>query len=214
MQNNQVFDLIMSRLGERTSPSLRAKVVLELNKRIEQLERSALVPWFLETRMELQTIALQDYVAIPSTFLREVEGGRFRMKNSEGSWVELKKKNLEFIDNYENCDPAFPEVYAISGKRFYFGYTPDSVYDIRVQVFQKSTAVADTSDEVTNDWLLEYFNYITFSTLDVIARHHVQSNELITRIKPDLDKAADDFWRDVEGRENANLEHLVGEDED
>lgn len=217
MTNAEAITLMMSRLGERTAVSLRSRVVTELNEKIKELERADIIPWFLETRLDLVTIANQNYIDIPSSsnFLREVEDGRFRMQNSEGKWFKLAKRTLQEIeDGYENCDAAFPKLYSLNGKRFYFGYTPDAVYNIRVQAYVRSGAVADNGNPVTNDWLLEYFNFTTLSTLDVVARLHVQSNEVLTRLEQPLRVATDRFWRDVEARENANLEHLVNDSED
>lgn len=216
MTNAEVIDLMMKRLGDRRATVLRAQVLKELNAKIFQLEQGDTLPGFLiEDMTSLVTVADQDYIAVPTGFIREVEEGEFEMQNSEGSWFELKKIARDKQRRYfRELGTGFPETYALFGNRFYFGYTPDAVYSIRTQLYMHTSPIVDNQDEVTNPWLVQFLNFTTFSALMVIAATHVHSNELIQRFTPEYQVAKDTYWRFIEAQENTNLEQLMGDVED
>jgi hypothetical protein len=218
MLNSEVLDLMMARLGDRRAPLLRARLLIELNQKIRELEKGAVIPWFLETRYEGVTVIDQDSITVPTNFLREVEDGRFRVQNIGGAWKPLKKIPLERLERLAegwDCEEQIPPensiplVYSLNGNRFYFAPTPDAVYPLRVQIYTRSTAIADTAVEVTNSWLLEYFNYTTLSALSIVANLHAQSMEVAQKIDKELKLAADSFWRDVEARQHVNMDYLL-----
>lgn len=210
MINSEVFDLMMKRLGNRTAPTLRAVCVQELNAKIQELEVGPYKPWFLESLATGNLVANQDYVTVPDDFLMEVEEGRMRVQNSEGCWKKIGKGTMEQLEDcFLNDTAAFPKGYALYGDRFYFGPGPAAAYAYRVQYFKKTTAVVDNNAAISNKWLVEFLNYTTLAALDVVARLHVQSDEVTRRIADDLKIAFDGFWRAVEARKHMNMDYLL-----
>ncbi len=216
MLNSEVLDMMMKRLAGRTATVLRAQVLKELNTKIFELEQGAVLPGFLISDVESElTVANQEWIDVPTGFIREVEEGFFEIRNSEGAWLELKKVARDKQRKYfRKFGAAFPETYALFGNRFYFGYTPDAAYSLRFQCYLHTSEIADNNAEVTNPWLIEHFNFTVFSTLMVVASTIVQSDEMVRRFQPEFSKAADIYWRHIEATENTNLEQLMGDEED
>lgn len=214
MQNAEFITNIMQRLGNRRSPELRANVVIELNEKIRQLDQGLSPPWFLETYSTGTTTAGVNYVNVPDGFVREVEEGRFKVQNSEGQWIPLFKMQIERLeDETENATSAFPEGYALFGSRFYLGPTPDAVYAYKIPCIIRTSPIVDNTQEATNPWILNFFNYISLETVDIVARTHIQSSEIPGKIADQLSQARVDFWRIVEARKHVNMDYLLDNEE-
>lgn len=212
--NAEVITNMMDRLGSRSALVLRGKVLYELNEKIRQYDSAALLPWFNESRITGNFVAAQDYIAVPSNFVREVEEGEFKVKTLDGVWKKIFKVSLEKLEaETENAIPAFPEGYAIYGDRFYFGPIPDAAYEYKFPVYIRTNVILDNNSAVTNPWLLEFYNLMTFETLDIVARVHVQSDELANKFRQPLAEARDSFVRTVEARKHANMDYLLTDSE-
>jgi hypothetical protein len=210
MTNKELIDLMMARLGGRTAPALRSRLVIELNEKIRQLETGSILPWFMEDKFVGDTVANQDYVDLPADFVREVEEGRFKIKNTENKWGRLIKASYEDLeDETENYDAALPEGYALFGDKIYFGPVPDLAYSFKLPYFKRTGEVIDNTSAVTNSWLLEFHHYVTLATLKVVASMHIQSAEIMQKIDPELQTAYDIFWRTIEARKHTNMEYLL-----
>lgn len=207
--NAENLTLAMLRLGSRSSTQLRAQLLLELNKTIRELERGPTRPWFMESRLEGSLTANQDYIALPATFLDELEEGVFRLYNTEcEKWKPLYKKDYDQVQyKSENCDAAFPEYYALHGERMYFAATPDAAYNYRWEAYVRTDAVVDNASETTNKWLIEYYDLVTLMALDKVARLHIRASQVVADIAAPLAKAQDDFWRSVEARQQINRDY-------
>lgn len=207
--NAENITLMMGRLGGRSSPPLRLIVLAELNKQIRELERGATRPWFMESRLDGNLTANQDYIAIPATFLDEIEEGTFRLYNTQClKWIPLRKLDYDQLQyKSENCAAAFPEYYAMKGDRVYFGATPDAGYAYRWEAFVRSTPVIDNAVESSNPWLLEFFDLVSLITIDRVARLHIRSAEIIDAVRQPLADARDAFWRNVEARQQSNRDY-------
>jgi len=207
--NSENIDLMMRRLGSRSSPTVRTQVVIELNKTIRELERGPTKPWFMETRLEGELTAEQDYIALPASFLQEVEEGAFRILIPDyGKWLALEKKDYDQIRyRSENWDPQCPTAYALYGKRIYFSPTPDLAYAYRWEVLARTEAVVDNTAETTNDWLLEFYDLVSLITIDKVARFHIRATDIARDIAQPLDQARDHFWRECEARQQINRDY-------
>jgi hypothetical protein len=207
--NAEHLNLAMQRLGSRSSPTLRAWMLQEMNRAIMELERGATKPWFMEGRLEGTVTANQDYMEIPATFLEEVERGNFRMYNTAClKWVPLVKKDYDWIQNKsENCEAAFPCYYALRGTRIYFAAKPDAAYEYRWEAMIRAGTFADTSIEATNPWLMEFPDLISLIAADKVLRLHVKAFDMADALKPALDQARDSFWREVEHRQEVNRDY-------
>lgn len=214
MKNSEVFDSMMSRLGNRQAPLLRTQCILELNQKIRQLESAPQLPWFMASRVSGILDSTQDFIPVPTDFVREVEDGRFKVQNSQGKWKNLVKVQIEKLeDETENADPTLPEGYSLFGGNFYFGPRPDQNYNYKIQVYSRTPVVSDNASDISNPWLIEFFNYTTLSALSIVASLHVKSSEIVQAISPELNIAADGFWKAVEAREHANMDYLIGDSE-
>lgn len=214
MTNAEMLSLMMGRLGSRTAPALRANVLKELNEKIKELEVGPIKPWFMEDLASGSTVAGQNYINLPTDFLQEVDEGRVRLQNLEGVWFPLGKGTMEQLeDEFLNDEAAFPQGYALQGTRMYLGPAPDDVYAYRFQYFKKSTTILDNNTEVSNPWLVEFFNFTTLAALSTVARLHVQSMDIVTKLDAELKTAFDGFWRAVEARKHTNMDYMLGDEE-
>lgn len=217
MTNTQALDLIMKRLGGRTSTDTRATLLLELNNKIAELERGPLKPWFLETEQTQATtpfVVGQNYIALPSDFLMEIEDADFRVQNGDGDYVSLVKVPYRrLMQETENADSGAVEGYALFGERIYLGPAPDVAYNYKFPYLAKTTAVVDDSNAITNKWLLEFFNYITLEAAFVMASEHVQSVELMNKLSAPLAAAQRAFRQEVEARIHTNMTYLLNDSE-
>jgi hypothetical protein len=171
-------------------------------------------PWFLEEIAEGALVTDQGYLTLPADFLEETEEGTFEVENSEGAWTELKKVSKEKLrEETANEDPALPEGYAIWGNRFLLGPTPDSTYAYRFDYFSRTEAVLDNASAVTNEWLLEFFNYTTMATLIVVAGQHIQSDAMVVKFKAEQSRNYDQFLKAVTSRQVAGRTYLLTDEE-
>jgi len=214
MTNAEVLDLMMGRLGGRQAPLMRAKVLMELNNSIRELERGDIKPWFLEAVEEAAMVIAQGYVLVPENFLIEVEDGTFEVENSEGDWTELTKVTREKLrEETANEDDAIPEGYAIWGNRFLLGPAPDLAYNYRFDYYARTIPLVDSNAALTNSWLLEFFNYTTTEALIIVAGQHIQSSEMVMKLKAEQSKNRDQFLKEVVQREMARRTLLLTDEE-
>ena len=213
MINSQILDRIMQRLT-RTAPTTRAIVLLELNEKIRELERGPVKPWFMEKSVSGVLTSLQNTLALPSDFLEEYEEGAFRIQDLQGAWSAPIKVPIERLEHETDAlDPALPEGYSLFGEVFYLGPAPASAYPYKLKYYGRTTAIVDDGATTTNQWALEFFNYLTLVVAHLVANTHLQSMEIVTKIEPELAIAHSHFWRAVESRKHANADYLVGDSE-
>lgn len=214
MTNQEIFNLVMARLGGRTSLALRAAALTEMNVKIAELEQGALRPWFLETELIYNT-AINSATGIPSNFLSEVEDGFLRMYNpSLGTLVKIPKTSYSnLLDKTMNAGLGFPERYAIFGEAIYYGPMPDAVYAVLFPYLKKSDAVGDDLAAVSNPWLVRFPTYIILETAMNLASFHIQSPELIQKLTGPLSIARDAYIRAVQAHENVNMRYLAEDEE-
>jgi hypothetical protein len=217
MKNSEVLDHMLVRFGDRKSPSLRSNLLIELNEKLRQLDQSELIPWFNEKRWETNLVATQPYLDLPSDFIREVEEGKFKIRNTNVSpnlWTPLVKVSLEKLEEEtENFDPALPAGYALFGKRVYFGPTPDQAYAIKLPYYGRSGSILDDAAEVTNEWLINFYNFITLDTIDLVARTKVRDEKLVNLIGNELVQAHEHMSRAIEARQHVNMDYLLTDEE-
>jgi hypothetical protein len=113
----------------------------------------------------------------------------------------------------DGTENAMPEGYAILGDHLYFGPTPDQAYAYKLPYYKHTVPIVDDNAEVSNKWLIDFFNYTTLATLHFFALTHLQGTEIAQKIRPELDYAFDGFARAVESRKHANMDYLLGDQE-
>ncbi len=214
MTNQEHLNLMLGRLGGRSSATMRNIVLMELNNMIRELERGDVKPWFLEEIAEGTTTASQDYIELPENFLEEVEDSVVELQNSEGVWTELTKVSRgKLKEETANELPAIPEGYAIWGSRFLLGPTPDAEYNYRFPYYGRTEEVEDNTAEATNPWLIEFFNYVACETLIIVAGQHLQSSEVLQKISAGRSRLYDQFLKAVTQRDIARRTLLLTDEE-
>jgi len=223
MQNSAMLANIMQRFGNRRSLALRETVLYELNRKIEQREQGDILPWFMEaywrntSTPSAVTVAGQNFIELPPNFIREIEEGVFKVLNTNVSptkWFAMNKVSLEDLEAAtESSDPQLPVAYAIFGTQFIFGPTPNAVYQLKLPYSARSLPISDNNDEATNPWIINFYNFITLDTIDLVARTHTKDPQMVQQIGPELQEATDLFWRAVEARQHVNRDYLLDNSE-
>jgi hypothetical protein len=213
MTNKEMFDLIMQRFGNRSSTTLRATVVKELNEKIRQHEQGDILPWFMEDIWITSTAANVDYLDLPSDYIRDDDEGYPEFSFTSGYKRAVKDGYNNLRATYANATAAVPEGFAIYGEKVYLGPTPDASYTFRLPYFKRTGEVADTTSTITNKWLLNFFNFITLSTIDLVARTHTRDQKLIDMVSVPLKDAYGLMWKAIEGRLHAGREYLLDNEE-
>lgn len=150
---------IQQTLGFRTDKT--TEIISALQEAQVILERSAVLPWFLQTEVaSISTVNGEERVPIPSDFLREWEEDPLwyfvaGTGGDDDAWTELAKEDLAFLrDAYPGSGK--PIAYALDVKYFRIFPTPDAIYTLKM-VYYKTDTVLSTN--VENQWL-KYFPYL------------------------------------------------------
>lgn len=214
MTNAQMLDLIMKRFGGRSSTTLRAQTLTELNEQIKQKEQGDVCPWFLKDVWTPSTTANIEYIELPADYIRDDDDANPEIRHPDTGWDKLTKVGYNRLRaETANALAQIPEGFSIYGERAYFGPTPDAVYSFRLPYFKRTTPVVDNTSEITNKWLINFFNFITLETVDLVARLHIRDYQLVNTIQSELDQARSQFVRAVEAREHAGQTYLLGDEE-
>ena len=214
MTNKEMFDFIMQRLGNRTSTTTRAAVVKELNEVIRQMELSDVLPWFMEDIWVQNTSANVDYLDLPTDYIRDDDEGNPEIQTTSGYRKCPKDGYNNLRATYANLDAAIPEKFAIYGERVYFGPTPDAAYSFRLPYYKRTGDVVDNTSAITNKWLLNFFNFITLCTINIVARTHTRDDKLVSSTSSPLADARKLMWQGIEARIHAGREYLLDNEED
>lgn len=208
----------MKRLGNRTAPPLRLTVLGELNEKIKQLELGATLPWFLQDVWLGVTVANQDWIDLPTDYLREDDEGISEIQDttvSPAQWrSNFPKVSYNLLrKNTANTLAQLPQAYAVFGEKAYFGPTPNGVYNVRIPYNKRTTPIVDSSDVVTNKWLLNFLNVVTLHTISIVAATHTRDMNLVKSIGPELGLANDLMQRAIEARIHAGRDYLLDDTE-
>lgn len=149
MTRDAAVTLMMGRLGQRVG--LEAQLISELQLAQSRLEGGELMPWFLETSGTINTVANQNWVAVPTGFIRETDDRGTWITGSDGEYSELKKDDYQWLKGaYAGQNPGKPLGYALVGAKLYLFPTPDAIYPIEFWYFSVDTVL---STNIENAWL-------------------------------------------------------------
>lgn len=150
MYRNTAINILARRLGNRTD--LDDAIADEMILAQEQLENhwpSDTLPWFLaSSTSSLVTVAGTEIVAVPSGFLRELEGGGLYLQDGD-TWQRLCKFEMDSVWS-TTTEQGTPDRYALFGSNFYLYPIPDAAYPLRLLYGARATAL---SSDIENAWL-------------------------------------------------------------
>jgi len=158
---------ILKQMGQRQGDTTaRADTIAELYNAQNRLERGQLQPWFLielYTDAAFVTAADSDTVAVPSTFLREVDD---QMGGDVGSlWYFYQEKwNIVYKEEYSiafrkwgNATADKPKRYCLVDEEIMLFPAADDVYELRLLAAFQQTSLdgtyGDGATNVENTWL-------------------------------------------------------------
>ena len=203
--NSAVLDNMLQRLADRKSPELRLRLLFELNRKLDELEMKATLPWFLEDRWVAALSQGAESVALPDDFIREMEGGELKLTFSDGLLVP--KKTTEDMVDLSAVGP--PQYYYLLGETLYFYPVLDRDYTMKLAYYKATEAVVDNAQPVSNLWLKNAYNYTVAATLRSFAMVHLQSDEMAVRFGTEEKVASDLLWKLHEARQHTNADYKI-----
>jgi hypothetical protein len=176
----QILNLLMQRLGNRTEADLRASCVLEMILAQQtKLENGAITPWFLaKDSSGLVTAASQRSVTVPTDFIREFQEMPLYLVDSSGTRQKLLKKSWEeLVDIYGLEATGQPLQYALVGGAFQMFPLPLQVYSLELKYAAKQGDVADDAGS-ENTWCKWAPDLVIAVTGEVVAAQYLQNMEM------------------------------------
>ena len=207
--NTVLLDQMMSRLGQRKSQRLRADLIAEVNQAVQELERKPFIPWFLEQALPLAFASGTASVAIPN-FIREVEETRpYYVQESQITYLA---KTLRGTLYAHETALTSPQIYTLTGDtNMEIRPVPTKDYTINILVYAKSNdAIADNTNEASNPWLLNAFDYLAETALERTARFHMRDMKAADEHGKAAARMLNDLYAFHESRVHTNQDYYVG----
>ena len=212
MLRDDALTLLEGRLGNRTN--MRATLILEMRQAQETaLERNGIFyPWFLETGIITigTTTAAVETLALPSNWLAEIEEQSMWIFDSGADvpYVELRKGAYDVALQRFTTDDQ-PQRYSLNKNNLLLKPTPDKGYVIQTRYF----AVDDVlSTNIENDWLKYASDWLIAETGIIIARDHIQNDQMAQRFIAAATRARDRVFIENEARQHVGRVYGMGED--
>lgn len=213
MLRDTALTLLEGRLGNRTN--MRATIILEMQQaQSTVLERNGIFyPWFLETET-LTTIGTTtvdvEELALPSDWLGEIEEQSMWIFDSGADvpFVELKKGAYDVaLQRFTTTDQ--PQRYSLNKNNILFKPTPDKGYIIKTRYFATDQVL---SSDIENDWLKYASDWLIAETGIIIARDHIQNDQMAQRFIQAATRARDRVFIENESRQHTGRVYSMGED--
>ena len=214
MTGQEVVDLLQYRLGNRSD--LATVALLEMKLAQTKLEGMPTKPWFLEQSYTtaLATVANQEYIDLPATFLMEKDEGGLWYKDTAittpDQWVEISKDGYAVMKAYYKDEVAGkPTKYDFLGSQVFFRPIPDAAYDLRlVGMFQDAVITLGAA----NQWLTYAPDTIIAMAGEVLASRHIQDYALAKEFNKDFTIAYRRMVVDHESRLHTNRSYSMGDE--
>lgn len=204
--NADLISRALMHLGNRTS--YRSTVLSCFKGWVKKQERGALLPWFLEKETSgLETVAAQDYIALPDDYLRHLDEGVVLVEDSSG--VEHKVVKTPSLDRLlVDTREGMPEAYYLFAGRIYLRPIPDAIYPFRFFYYRKSV-VLDDSDTETTDWALEAEDAVIFGGAAIFASTVMMNQKLTAALEKQENMAMTNLWIANEARIHTGQEYGI-----
>ena len=215
MTGQDALTLLMSRLGNRTEPELRATCLSEMKLVQEtRLEQGPIKPWWMTKGLSpaLTMTPGSRVVALPADFVMELqEETSFHVTDSAGNSHPLQKRPWDELLNWfgAEANSDLPLDYALIGANLEFFPEPNLALQITGAYYAKQTAPADNSSE--NNWLKYAADLLIAETGIVMAEMHVQvEDNIVARFQNTVTRAWDRINRENTARAEANMNRRMG----
>ena len=222
MTGQEFYNLIMSRLGKRSSTELRNIVLQETAEAVKSLSRASWAPWFLFTDSDvgttsgvsridtgLEILNLEDEYP----FLRWIPATEYGVSPEE--WRLLVRKEAFRLQSADPLD-AEPEFWARAPGLVSFKVdlypTPDVDGYLRIQAYTEHSAPPDSPDPSTNVWLIHAARWLVAEVCAVVAAQHLQNTNLSQGFQLEEQRERESHWRKSHALRNAQQEYVKGED--
>ena len=223
MTGQQLFDLVMKRLGNRTDPELRSAALLEAQLIAQEIEDGPWKPWFLFTdTMFLTTLNIGvPSVAMGNNFLGldDEQGGVFYYDetNPVDPYKRLLRDDLTILkDKYFEEEAGPPRYFDIVGggsnSVLHVRPVPDASYQIYISgYFKQSQSIADNADPAYG-WLLQAPNLLLSGTTMRLAATYTREADVSTVNGTFYQKALNDLWHETTSRKTVGKSPTMGDD--
>ncbi len=180
MNGDDLLDLLMLRLGNRTETDLRAACLTEMaHIQATELERGPTLPFFLKDIDDALAYTAAKTVDLPSDFLKEWdEEHTLSRLDSSGELVGLHKDDFDvLVDKWGYyATGEVPEDYAIVGEKIYLFPTPTVAGTLFLPYYAAQAAPTDAAAE--NKWLKYASDLLLARTGEVISLLHLRDADL------------------------------------
>lgn len=213
MTGQQLFDLLMGRLGDRAEPALRATCVLEAQLvQQTELEGGAFLPWFLVSRSQTGTLSVgaREHV-VPTGFIRELdEESALLVTNPAGNEITLIKKPYDELRRWHGLEATadVPENYCLSGSHFLIFPLPNLALATRYRCYKGATLLND--DGVETSWSRYAPDLLLAHTGYNVATKHLAWPEKAAEFKDDKSTAMGRLIAMDTARAEANIDRNMG----
>ena len=184
MLRDAAVDLLMGRLGQRTSTVLQQAVIDEMAFVQETtLEGYPELPWFLlSEKASGITIPDEERFPIPSDFLLEWEEGGLYIQNTDGTETLLGREDWDVLKGEVRLEgTAKPQFYDLAGDYYLLRPMPDAIYTIKQRYYKQDTSLAGAYGDaanIENGWLKHASDWLIAETGVVIASQRLQSEKM------------------------------------
>lgn len=215
MNVKKCLDILMRRLGNRTSPSLRATCLDEMVLvQIEELEGMEELPWFLISEQATTlTTPGEARIVLPTDFLREVEDDNLTIYDADGVKIaDLGKVGYDEgrLQIPDDADPATPTLYSILGGYVILRPTPDIEYTIRYpSYYGRQPEPEDTADS-ENQWFKWVPGLLIAKTGVVVAGEILGDENLVQLFGAQQKRGMERLENMIVAREEANRSRRMG----
>lgn len=195
MIRDKAVDLLMGRLGQRTSTVLQQAIIDEMVFAQEVvLEGRSELPWFLLSESATEgTIPNEERVPIPADFLIEWEEGGLYLQESDGTETLMEREDWDVLKAEPRLEgTGKPTFYDLAGDYYLLRKIPDAVYTLKMRYYQKDAsltgAYGDTSN-IENVWLAQASDWLIAETGVIIASQRLQSEKMANMFMKQSDLA-------------------------
>lgn len=215
MNVQKSIDIVMGRLGNRTAPPLRAKILNEMDFcQQNDLEGGATLPWFIITENAITNTKVGERrIALPPDFIREAEEKDPVKVVAGGEDVRLVKMGYDqALEEFGDESVGPPQAYALRGNYFLLFPIPDDIYQLKIPGYYARQDPPIDSEASENAWFRWASDLLVAKSGLVVASMYLKDPDLVQVFTVLLQQAQDRLFKMEVAREEANRERQSGDE--